>query len=656
MMRCAMKRFLFALTAAVACFLFWGAHCWAEGDVSGNVTTSCDETDTPLTTSIIKTYADQVGGTGKGNSYLSQYRQRYRAPQTLSGATYEIVVKQTDGTSVKIGEGKTDVNGKYSVTVPDQYKGQLATGNISLVFYADTDSAAVTKPVWVIGAASLTQYAKSGEIPLGPNGGDLNIKRSDTPYTNEFTATNNLLKTVDSLKAKVETAKSYMPGDVQSTTNLGKADVFYPGDQKPGLSIGNLVFSGETLMGYNATNGKKWIEVKGGDATNILDEEKFDFFGHEYGHYVFSNLVGSDYSSYCANVQNHDLGAITGNERLATNESFAYFFAGLDQDLPQSLYKKNYMEQAKSEYMWNYRSSRPGLWGSDPENAQKMAKNLIKKQLDELENKVNQYESLPPAEMNTVEGYFTEFLNEIYFGGYYPKDEALGKIMGVIAKKKPKNVDDFIAGWIDLYGSSNIDTIRQKVSNRVFSEIRNYIQAKRDWLASLGENTPYTPPPASYIPGGMAVSPVDRHEIYVTDNTNGRLLMLIPGDFKSVRQITLMKGLNHPGDVDMAENGRALVVAEADKVRKLFFGLTATITDSSGAPLPGADVVINGEFPAVATKTDVSGVLSVMNLINPGMGDYLIYLTVSSLGKTQVFPIYLNYTGQKVIDLVFTAN
>jgi hypothetical protein len=649
-----MKRFLF-LVSISACFSLWSVTCVAD-QISGKVTTSCEETDPPMTTVVMKTYVDQVGG--NGDNYVSQYKQRYRSPQTLSGAPFEIVVKRTDGTSIKIGEGKTDANGNYSANVPDNYKNQLASGNVSLVFYADTDSADVTKPVWVIGAASLTKYAKSGDISVGPDGGDLNIKRDDNPYSRDFTATNNLLKTVDNLKSKVDAAKTHMPSDLQTTANLGKADVFYPGDEKPGLSIDNLVFSGETLMGYNATNGKKWIEVKKDDATNILDEEKFDFFGHEYGHYVFSNLVGSDYSSYCANVQNHDLGAITGDQKLATNESFAYFFASVDQDVPQSLYKKNYMEQAKSEYMWNYRSSRPGLWGSDPENAKGMAKSIIKKQLDDLEGKVNRYEGLSPAEMNTVEGYFTEFLNEIYFGGDFTKDEALGKTMAVIAKYKPKNVDEFLNGWRELYPEDigRLDGIQARVTKRIFLDIREYIKAKREWLAGLGDNTPTTPPPASYIPGGMAVSPIDRREIYVTDNTNGRLLMLIPGDFKGVRQTTLMKGLSKPGDVDMADSGRSLVIAESDKVRKVYFGLTATMTDSTGAPLSGADIVITGGFPAVTTRTDASGIVSVMNLVSPSTDDFLVYLTASSQGKTQIFPIYLNYSGQKVVDLVFTGN
>ena len=584
-------------TILIAAYLLLSAGLSWGDQVSGTAKTVLEEPVDPMNTSLIKGYADQVGG--NGNQFLAQYQQRYRSPQTLAGTVFEVVVQQPDGSVIKIGEGKTGADGSYSTDIPTQYQGALTDGKVSLVFYADTDRANVTRPVWAIGALSMSKIPESGEIPIGPGGGELIIGSNDTPYSRELAGSNHLMKTVDLLNAKVESAKSYMPENLRQTANLGKADIFYPSDEKIGLTIYNQVTSGSTLMTYNPLFGKKWIEVKGEDANNNLDEEKFDFFGHEYGHYVFSNLVGGDYAGYVANVENHDLGAITGNEKFATNESFAYFFAGVSQDLPQSIYKKDFMAQIKSEYVWNQRSGTPDGWGrtaADIKISQDRAKAKIKQQLDALELKVQSYENLTPAERNTIEGYLTEYLNEIYFGGQFSKDEALGKIMAVIASRKPKNVEEFMAGWKELYpaDSNKLNAVMTRVDRKIFEDIKEYIRQKREWLDGLGPAT--TPPPvqASFIPGGLAVSPVNSNEFYVTDNSSGHLLTIIPGEFGGYSQIPLLYGLEQPGDVDIADGGRSLTMAEKSKVRKVFFGLTAVIKNVTGQPLTGAGVVLQG--------------------------------------------------------------
>ena len=136
-----------------------------------------------------------------------------------------------------------------------------------------------------------------------------------------------------------------------------------------------------------------------------------------------------------------------------------------------------------------------------------------------------------------------------------------------------------------------------RVDKRIFEEIKDYIREKREWLDNLGDATVPQPVQASFIPGGLAVSPVNRNEFYVTDNSAGRLLAIVSNEFGSYRQIELLNGLDHPGDVDIADGGRSLVFTEQSKVRKVFFGLTGVITDGTGQPLTGASVVFRGRFP-----------------------------------------------------------
>ena len=45
-----------------------------------------------------------------------------------------------------------------------------------------------------------------------------------------------------------------------------------------------------------------------------------------------------------------------------------------------------------------------------------------------------------------------------------------------------------------------------------------------------------------------------------------------------------------------------------------------------------------------------------MNLVKPFMSDYLVRMSVTHLGKSQAYQFSLNYTGQKVVSLVFNGN
>ncbi len=70
--------------------------------------------------------------------------------------------------------------------------------------------------------------------------------------------------------------------------------------------------------------------------------------------------------------------------------------------------------------------------------------------------------------------------------------------------------------------------------------------------------------------------------------------MLNPMDRKH-RILTLVKGLNQVGDVDLGDDGRSLVYVTNGGVQRTFFGFTAFVHDPQGSPMSGAKAVIEKE-------------------------------------------------------------
>jgi hypothetical protein len=172
-------------------------------------------------------------------------------------------------------------------------------------------------------------------------------------------------------------------------------------------------------------------------------------------------------------------------------------------------------------------------------------------------------------------------------------------------------------------------------------------------LRSLLLTVSTAPSTVSYVPGGIAVCPSGT-SFYITDNTNGRVLMINPRDTQH-RKIALVNGLMIPGDIDLADKGRSIVYVSGGQAQKVFFGLTGYVLDGQGIPLSGADVIVQtGEGENLA-KVDADGYFNVMNILRPGLSSRTVFITVSMAGASQLYSLDLNDACQTFAKLRFTG-
>lgn len=162
------------------------------------------------------------------------------------------------------------------------------------------------------------------------------------------------------------------------------------------------------------------------------------------------------------------------------------------------------------------------------------------------------------------------------------------------------------------------------------------------------------PEDEAYVPGGLAACPCsDGKKFVLTDNSNGRLLQL-DLDAKFAYRTTLAQGLENPGDVDIAEEGRAFVYADGSTVVEHYFGLTAFVHDGAGAPLAGADVVVEGATETKMTRVDGTGMFTVFDLLPPPPQEPPeVTVTIAREGKSLQFPIFLDSCCQTCREILF---
>lgn len=158
--------------------------------------------------------------------------------------------------------------------------------------------------------------------------------------------------------------------------------------------------------------------------------------------------------------------------------------------------------------------------------------------------------------------------------------------------------------------------------------------------------------PAAFLPGGLAASQHYRL-YYVTDNTGGRIVMYNPFERRH-RRITLMEGLSHPADIDIGDSGRSMVYVANGTVRRTFFGLTAFIFDTSGAPLSGAKVIVQSELGEVMRTVDPDGYITVLDMLRPSLFSRQVFVTVYRNGDSRMFPVVLQPTDQTFVKLEYT--
>ncbi|HQH27314.1 MAG TPA: hypothetical protein PLP17_07965, partial [Oligoflexia bacterium] len=200
-----------------------------------------------------------------------------------------------------------------------------------------------------------------------------------------------------------------------------------------------------------------------------------------------------------------------------------------------------------------------------------------------------------------------------------------------------------------IYGTVRTETVVETATDAVTPDNVTKITETE---SSLGLFLPEDPLP--YVPGGLAVCPWS-HVIYVSDNTNGRLLMINPYETEH-RAITLLEGLDHPGDVDIGCGGRSLVYTDGNRVKSMLFGFTVYLRGEDALPLRGAEVTVQTGLGQFIRKTDDRGYLTLLNLTDPSVYDNSVALTVKSGGKTQIYTFNLERSCHTFKALVFAGN
>ena len=160
--------------------------------------------------------------------------------------------------------------------------------------------------------------------------------------------------------------------------------------------------------------------------------------------------------------------------------------------------------------------------------------------------------------------------------------------------------------------------------------------------------------PSDFVPGGLAVS-LTRRIFYLSDNTNGRILMLSPIESKH-RKIPLLSGLVKAGGLKLSDNGRSLVYTTNNLVKKLYFGFTAFIGDTLGQPLSGAVVTMKSDLGERTIQVPADGYLTVMDLQKPSLTDRSVSLTVRYQGTTQLLPFTLLDRDHTFVSFTYSGN
>ncbi len=171
-------------------------------------------------------------------------------------------------------------------------------------------------------------------------------------------------------------------------------------------------------------------------------------------------------------------------------------------------------------------------------------------------------------------------------------------------------------------------------------------------LINVTESPSATTP---FLPGGLAVSQ-HHHLFYVSDNQNGNLYMYNPLESIRHRRLTLLKGLNHPGDVDMGFQGCSLIYTSGGRVQRKYLGFTAYIVRDSGEALQGVPVLVETEKGEHTERTDADGYLTVMDLLKPSLFDRRVYLTIHHGGGSQMFSVDLMPKDHTFVKLIFTGD
>jgi hypothetical protein len=154
-------------------------------------------------------------------------------------------------------------------------------------------------------------------------------------------------------------------------------------------------------------------------------------------------------------------------------------------------------------------------------------------------------------------------------------------------------------------------------------------------------------------PGGLAI---DKHgNIYYSDQGDGSLgngvIKMIPKETNT--PITILTGLDIPGDIELTRDGRALIVAEAyGKVKRYRFGLAAHFEGPDGTPTYGLTLYAN--IPGVGMtkgyRVMINDFYLLPDLLSPDNAATDIEIIVEfPSGKTVRYPVTIGQPGEDTV-------
>lgn len=639
-----------------------------HGKVKTNVPppgTSVRETNTDA---FRKAYAKLTGlSETQAQAFIENYNGEYTGDLALGGVTYEVRIKGTN----KVVSGTTTPAGNFIVTLPDEFGDAMSAGTVEISF-------TMTGPDHPNIYESGQSYAQSDWVPVhSDNAGTITIDANSGPNGALIAEANNTYYHINKLTGILEDSSPYLSQDVKDA--ISDIDTRY-------ITLN----ANESLADIKSLFSSVNVNLAPDASVDVFNGGKFAHTYHEMGHVLLFELVGTDYSyQYVSDIGgNHELGGQLNYEGYATNESFAHWFAGVNLGIPVDVYfltdseyinQENLIDRYKETINNMIAKGDPGV------DARKMQYyNNLSGPYAEQKTLVNNIEN-GLYDLNRIEGYFTMVLNEIYFYSGLSKEEALARILTVMKNKEPNNADEFYDGWLELYPGDGayVQGIKDGVTHRLIDKRKEILEERQEVISNFlddmwpappeGQGTPcdtghvaegtncspepgdfpgpfYSPDPLAFVPGGLAVCR-GGEQFFITDNSGGRILLIHPGEGEH-QSVTMLRGLEHPGDIDMSDNGGAVVYSSGGNVQKRFLGLTAYIEDGDGAPLSGAGVKAMIDTLEMAASTDADGYVTIFNLLSPERMSGNVRLFVTHSGNTKEYS-YSIKPCQTFVEITF---
>jgi hypothetical protein len=637
-----------ALLAGMASAVDFAGNAYAKGDISWTAIGAQISPETYL--DIAHRWAEFRGA--DGDAAADDLEETY-GPLPLAHMKYQVIGTGWFGTFVT---DYTDENGHFEFSLTADQVNRAP----QLVFYAEhQDGRKVQKPVrWpVFGFKPGGPHASFPKLlaPTGDTAMEIVLDPLLEPINRGVAGGTLMLFLHDRFRAIIDSARPHI--------SVNPPDAALGGPLAVPYNTPNLVYG----IGYaNDESDASGAYYSYESPYLPYMDNGFNTFHHELGHVVLNNILHTipyvrinwPYSG------DHTIGGQISSVPAAFNESWAHFIAGVGLDVPNGgVYHKQY-------YDWMISRSQIDalLYRPDPKlKATQIADKLkyyirkMKKDTKGLRLAVDKYRG---GDLNQIEGYATEFFNEIYFSGLFDKPEALGKLMSAINLGWCTNIDCVLEWWLKKWpgDESKLAQIKLAVDEnlyidplRIADEFDGEVHALE--LELFGAVVPDTgsdfEPAQSYIPGGFAVC-WDCLTFVVTDNTGGRIL-LITTDGSFPKYVTLVDHLSRPGDVDIGTYGRSFTFADGGEVHTVHFGLTALVQDEYGKPVSGAEVVVEYEAADIVVHTDERGLFTVMDLLRPTFTTGLVTLTVDYDQGAQQFEVLLSPGCQTRRTLVYVG-